>query len=233
MKDKEEFRKFIKNVVDQEKLRIELEKAALNEDVARVREIIAQGAKEDEDTSGRKSLLEMVFNAYTNRGELTSPRSEIIKLLVLEFGSDINEIYVDHNLESSTHLSTLVLEDEYESYVRLVLDLGADPNKPANTCLPIVSATSWRNVKNLRILLESGADPLLEYCGKSALNEFAKVFEKRITDTKEAFNLCLVYNILNEHVKSLKDSDPRKQTSVGVLSKVREKALAQGLMELY
>jgi len=129
-----------------------LNEAAGRNDIATLRQLLADGHKADERTDGWTALI------WASR----SGSIEAIKLL-LDSGADVNLPGPTGDNWDATPLQHAILERQ-PAAVRLLLDRGGDPNRRAGpgSVAPLFLAAGDTDPTILKLLLAHGADPTVE-----------------------------------------------------------------------
>ncbi len=129
---------------------IALCKAAQSHDIKEIDRLIKKGT--DINTKGKQGIIPLLF-AFHPSGKKTF-------LAMLKLGADPNIIIMPRG-DSMTHLVSGIMEDS--DWLEMVLKNGGDPNvkSPAANFgqdTPIFEAINANNLKNVKLLIQSGAD---------------------------------------------------------------------------
>ncbi len=129
-----------------------LAEAAARNDVATLRQLLADGHRADEDGGGWTPLIRAVRAGSV---EATT--------LLLDSGADVNRPGPTGDNWDATPLQHAILQRQ-PAIVRILLDRGADPNRSAGPrrVSPLMLAAGDTDPTILRLLLAHGADPAVE-----------------------------------------------------------------------
>ena len=161
----------------------ELITAVKEHDAAKVRSLLEAGAEVDRENSYRSTALNVACSDYVFEEEEIAALEEIVWLLV-ERGADIYHNSGDEADEDGFLYRCLPPLCESIMYaggnlVPLLLRLGADPNYKSIDGRPLDIAVNINAPCSAKLLLEYGADPLIDGDGSELLFDFLKDFKGR------------------------------------------------------
>ena len=161
----------------------ELITAVKEHDAAKVRSLLEAGVEVDKENSYRRTALNVACSDYVFEEEEIAALEEIVWLLV-ERGADIYHNSGDEADEDGFLYRCLPPLCESIMYaggnlVPLLLRLGADPNYKSIDGRPLDIAVNINAPCSAKLLLEYGADPLIDGDGSELLFDFLKDFKGR------------------------------------------------------
>jgi ankyrin repeat protein len=133
----------------QSDLNRKLAKAVFAEDCSKIEDLIAKGADKNAITPATLGCT-LLFHAVQSAGQAISPSHKRLRALITDY------------LETQNP-DPLAIRDKHLRIIRLLLNLGADVNKPNKFgATPLYVAVKRQDLEVVRVLISHGANPKAE-----------------------------------------------------------------------